>query len=208
MTDLSDRIALIDLDGTVADYDSALKEQLELLRSPNEPPYQDRYTQLTNPASGGELPYMEARRKLITRQPGFWRNLKRLNLGFDVVNIARDLGFKLHVVTKGPHSNGPAWSEKLEWAREHLPDATVHISGDKSVFYGRVLIDDYSPYFMAWLAHRPRGLVVCVAHPWNQQFAVRGANEHPNIFRYDGSNKDQLQEKLTRAYSRESGEKL
>ncbi len=65
-----DNIALIDLDGIVADCDGALREQQALLRSPDEPPFQDRYS------GGGEEPaYIEARRKLIQRQPGFWRNL-------------------------------------------------------------------------------------------------------------------------------------
>jgi 5'(3')-deoxyribonucleotidase len=199
MADDNDLIGLIDLDGTVADYDAALTEAQEAIRSPDEPPYRDRYS------GGSEPPYVEARRKMIQRQPGFWRNLKRLALGFDVVEELRRLEFQLHVLTKGPQSNGPAWGEKLEWAREHLEDATVTVTGDKSIVYGRVLVDDYSPYFTAWLRNRPRGVVVCVAHPWNEQYAVGGAAWRPDVLRYDGANREEMRALLRGARDREAG---
>ena len=205
MKEEADRIALVDLDGTVADYDKALTDAMQSIQSPREEPYANRYEEMTKRI---ELPHVEARRKMIQRQPGFWRRLERLDLGFEIVEDLRTIGYQLHVLTKGPHSNGPAWGEKLEWCREHLPDATVTVTGDKSIVYGRVLVDDFPPYFHAWLAQRPRGLVVCVAHPWNEPYARGGAGEHPNIFRYDGKNRAELSTLLQRAYARGSGEPL
>jgi len=198
MTDeITDNIALIDLDGTVADCEGALQEQQALLRSPDEPSFQDRYN------GGGEEPsYIEARRKLIQRQPGFWLNLAPIPLGFEIVKVLRAQGFGLHVLTKGPKDNSPAWGEKLTWARGHLPDATVTVTGDKSLVYGRVLVDDYPYYFEKWLKARPRGLAVCVAQPWNIKYAN---NSHPNVLRYDGTNRQELTERLFRAYTREPG---
>jgi 5'(3')-deoxyribonucleotidase len=198
----SDPIALIDLDSTVADYDKALREVMRSLEAPNEPAYADRYT------NGAEPAYIEARRKLVQRQPGFWRNLEKIPLGFEVVDELRRAGFKLHVLTKGPQKNGAAWGEKLEWSREHLPDATVTVTGDKSIVYGRVLVDDFPPYFLAWLANRPRGLVISVAHPWNEGFKKDGAQAHPNVLRYDGTDVIELREALRRARDRESGAPL
>jgi 5'(3')-deoxyribonucleotidase len=195
----TDAIALIDLDGTVADYDDQLQAQMRSLQAPNEPAYQDRYT-------GGQEPaYIEARRKMIQKQPGFWRNLRPLKQGFDVVDELRRLGFQLHVLTKGPQKNGPAWGEKLEWCIEHLPDAVVTVSGDKSLVYGKVLFDDYPPYFTSWLSHRPRGLVVCLAHPWNTEYAKGGEKEHSNVLRYGGMNLEELRGKLRRAFERPPG---
>jgi 5'(3')-deoxyribonucleotidase len=191
-----DSVALIDLDGTVADYDKALKAAMLTLQSPGEQPYGDRYT------GGTEPPYVEARRKMIQRQPGFWANLDRLPLGFEVVDELRQLGFGLHVLTKGPQSNSGAWAEKLDWSRKHLPDATVTVTGDKSLVYGRVLFDDFPPYFTKWLAVRPRGLVICLAHPWNEGFAKGGPQAHPNVIRYDGTDGIELREALRRAYER------
>ncbi len=215
--DIDDNVALIDLDGTVADYDKALRDAMLTLQAPNEPPYEDRYT------GGTEPPYIEARRKMIQRQPGFWRNLERLERGFEVVDELRTIGFGLHVLTKGPQSKhddpraySGAWAEKLEWSRRHLPDATVTVSGEKSLVYGRVLFDDFPPYFTKWLDVRPRGLVICVAHPWNAQYGrgmpaearLHGPSERPRVIRYDGTDIIELREALRRAYERAPGEAM
>ena len=74
--------------------------------------------------------------------------------------------------------------------------------------YGRVLFDDWPPYFEKWLAVRPRGLVVCLAHPWNAAFAKGGPKEHPNVVRYDGSDVLELRYALERAQGRAPGEHL
>lgn len=197
-----DMVALVDLDGTVADYDTAMRDAMRTLQSPEETLYGHRYPE------SGEPPYVEARRKMIQRQPGFWRKLKPLPPGFDVIDELRKLEFALHVLTKGPRSTPNAWSEKLEWCVEHLPDATVTISGDKSLVYGRVLFDDFPPYFEKWLVVRPRGLVVCIAHPWNEDFAKGGPKEHPNVLRYDGSDVLELRYALEKAQGRAPGEAL
>jgi 5'(3')-deoxyribonucleotidase len=198
-----DNIALIDLDGTLADYDGAMKAQQALLASPNEPPFTDRYDE-----GGKEPPHIEARRKMIQRQPGFWRGLKKLPLGFEVLTHLRIAEFNLHILTKGPQNNGTAWGEKLEWSREHVSDAVVTVTGDKSLVYGRVLVDDYPEYFEAWLKVRPRGQVICLPCAWNRDYAKGGRKEHPRVLSYDGSNLGELKLVIERARSRKSREAL
>lgn len=202
---LSDQVALIDLDGTIADYDAALTREMRLIQHPDEVPYSNRYE------AGGarvEINHVEARRKLIQRQPGFWRNLAPLPLGFEVVEELRALKFALHVLTKGPASTTSAWTEKADWCQKHLPDANVTVTQDKSLVYGRVLFDDFPPYFGPWLENRPRGLVVCLAHPWNEGFAKGGYQEHPNVLRYDGTNREELRARLQRVRDRQPREAL
>lgn len=205
MTDHTDRIALLDLDGTVADYDHGMRTEMRKLQSQNEPDYQHRGPE------GEELPYLEARRKLIQRQAGFWRNLQCIQAGFDVVNVLESVGFQIHVLTKGPKSTPNAWSEKVEWCNAYLPGRAVTISGDKSLVYGRVLVDDWPAYFESWLKVRPRGLVICVAQPWNMAYSEGGYEASSNVFRYEGSSsgkRDLLRSRIQAAYDRQPREEL
>ncbi len=204
-----DKVALVDLDGSAVDYDTEMKKELNKLRYPTEPPVVDRY--MDREANEiKEAPHLEARRKLVQAKPGFWRNLPRHPLGFHVIEELRALKFSLHVLTKGPGSSPGAWSEKFEWCKMHLPDADVTVTQNKSLSYGRVLFDDWPPYFIPWLKHRPRGVVVMVAHPWNANMSEILSNakaigvESPRIVRYDGTNLEEVRKELHWAYNRPS----
>lgn len=174
-TDPTPPLALIDLDGTVADYDHAMREALLKLQSPGEPPLEESLRE--SPA------WLEARQQLIKQSAGFWRNLPRIQRGFEVVAALRELRFRLMVLSKGPSKTSSAWTEKLLWSQEHLPDAGVAIISEpdaKGFFYGRVLVEDWPPFIKHWIAARPNGLVILIDHPYNRGF------EHPQVFRYVG----------------------
>jgi len=197
-----ERKGLIDLDSSVAAYAKKMREEQDKLRAPGEPAYVDALDHDQEP------PHIRARRKLIQRQPGFWRSLERIELGFDIVQMMRQIGFGLHVVTKGPRGTSNAWSEKLEWSTEQIPDASVTVTTDKSAIYGRAFLEDWPPYFRSWLMVRKNGLVICVAQPWNEDYAVGGRLQRPNVIRYDGSNRGEVERMLRRAYERKGGESL
>jgi 5'(3')-deoxyribonucleotidase len=194
-----EKTADVDLDGTVADYDKRMQEELEKLRSPHEPPPPDR-----SQANYEDGSHMSARRLLIKSQPGFWRNLPRIERGFEVVQVLREIGFGINVLTKGPKARSVllAWTEKAEWSAEHMPYASVTITQHKHRHYSRVLFDDWPDYWMPWARVRPRGLVISVAQPWNAGI------EHPNFIRYDGTNLQQVRERAQRAFDRKSREPL
>lgn len=172
-------LALIDMDGTLCDYQGALLRDLQSLRSPAEPLIGDE-----------DSPWQRAREAMIRRQPGWWRNLPRHQLGFDVLAELEALRFEIHVLTKGPAWAPSAWTEKLEWCQQHLPGVPVTITMDKGLVYGKVLVDDYPPYVERWLEWRPRGLVVLPAQPWNLGFT------HPSAIRYDGTNLGEIRAAL------------
>ena len=71
----SEPIALIDLDGTLADFNGAMKSQMAELATPFE---LTQYPNLENE----DLPWIKARRRLIKRQPGFWEGLTPIPEGF------------------------------------------------------------------------------------------------------------------------------
>lgn len=188
----NEKIALFDMDGTLADYDGQLLKDLKKISSPYEPPItgdKDIHS------IGG---YIESRRHMITSQVGWWLNLKKFQLGFDILELCKEVGFQIVILTKGPSTKFSAWSEKVEWCNKHLKEYIkgVTITNDKGLVYGRVLVDDYPDYITSWLKHRPRGLVIMPAHDFNKNF------KHPNVVRYDGTNLDEVRKRLLEQYNR------
>lgn len=179
-----DLIALVDMDGTIADFDGAMIRELQKLAAPGEEAFlgpDGRYL---------ELPHIKARRRAIRSKPGFWRTLPTYAPGFEIMAMLKSLGFRCHILTKGPKNEPAGWMEKVEWCRRHLPDTPVIITEEKSLVYGKCLVDDWSEYFLPWLEHRPRGLVVAPDHPWNRDV------DHPQVVRYTGTNAEVVRERL------------
>lgn len=186
-------IALIDLDGTVADFVGQMRRDLERLRAPEEPALDEIW-----PAPE----HLEARMDLIKAQPGWWRRLPVLEQGMRVIDLMRHLGFELHVLTKAPLRAFHAWTEKVEWCSEHLPDAFPTITHNKSLVYGHVLFDDYPKFMQAWLDQRPRGLGLMLKNEFNEDY------EHPQVIKFSGDNLGQVKRALEIARDREPGEDL
>ncbi|HLD01034.1 MAG TPA: hypothetical protein VJC39_04780 [Candidatus Nanoarchaeia archaeon] len=187
-----DNIALFDLDGTLADYDKAMRRDLDALAEPNEKIY---------PLYGPGIPdYIEERMDQIKRQPGWWSNLEKYPPGFEILRVCLDMGYKIHILTHGPLSKAFAWKEKVEWFHQHIipvvPNADITITRDKGLVYGKVLVDDYPPYMERWLKNRPRGLGVMPVNDLNKLFS------HPNVIKYDGTNLELVVQNLRQAYDR------
>lgn len=178
-----EKIALFDLDGTLTDYFKSLRRDLNAIKSPHEPELGDIFR--------NEL-HIEARRHMITSQVGWWLKLEKFQLGWDILEEVKKLNYKIVVLTKGPTNKYSAWSEKVEWCNKHLSEYIegVTITHNKGLVYGKLLVDDYPPYVEDWLKWRPRGLVIMPAHEYNKDF------RHPNVVRYDGTNMDEVIERL------------
>lgn len=166
-------VARIDLDGTVADFDRAMHDEMLALQAPEEKPFE--YGDLLN--FDGLPAHLEARMRLVKARPGFWRELKVIALGMEVVELMRYHGYKLEVLTKGPLRHPVAWAEKIQWVAKHIPDAGITITTDKGLSYGTCLFDDWPPYIERWLTWRPRGKVFMLDSPANKKFS------HPNVIR-------------------------
>ena len=189
-TDIQDRpaepIALFDMDGTLADFDKSMRAKLANLRSPGEDPRADE-------TAYEDVPYVKARRRLIKSQPGFWRDLERIPLGFQLLEEALAQRFMCQILTKQPRKIPAAASEKIEWCSQHVPDLPIHLSEDKGVVYGKLLCDDWPEYIERWLMWRPRGLVIAVAQPWNIDIEKRFPK---NVVRFDGGNFAYVRERM------------
>ena len=180
------QIALFDIDGTLADYDGRMRRDLRTLQAPYEPAYRlhDRHAPR----------YFDSRRDLIKAQPGWWLSLPTLRLGFDLLRLAQSLGFQVQILTKGPHNTASAWAEKVQWCHRYIgPTVKVTVTEDKSLVYGKVLVDDTPEYIVDWLAEHPAGWGILPAQPANKGFT------HPRAVRYDGTNLDAARAKMRAA---------
>lgn len=157
------KIALLDMDGTVADYNSAMTFELNKLKSEYEPDLVQHFMNNVDEEPG----YIAARRRLISSIHGFWKSLPVIPLGLGIYNRLLWTGFEVHVLTKGPPKKPNAWSEKLEWCRTYLPEAKVIIAEDKSLVYGDLLVDDWPNYYTAWQEAHPDKLVIIPDQVWN-----------------------------------------
>jgi hypothetical protein len=100
-------------------------------------------------------------------EAGFWANLQPRLEGFELLELIKDQGFQILVVTKGPPDSSVAWADKVAWCRRYLPGVPVVVTDDKSRVHGHVLVDDWMPYVDAWQAQWPKGLAIVPEQPWN-----------------------------------------
>ena len=188
-----EKIALFDLDGTLCNYDEVIERTYNSMKSPDEPPYKHF-------KHNEEPDYVKKRIRQIRNKKGWWENLPKLGLGFDILKVAKEFNFNIHVLTKGPASSYNAWTEKARWVKKNIkedyPEAKLTITEDKGLVYGTVLVDDWIEYVERWLTWRPRGVVIMPAHPWNKEYS------HPNVTRYDGTNINQVRKKMFLAKNR------
>jgi 5'-nucleotidase len=183
-------IALFDMDGTLADYEGRMRRDLKRLEGLDKTAY---------PLHDRTAPkYFGARLDLIKAQAGWWLSLPKLPLGFDLLQAARELGFQIQVLTIGPHDTPSAWSEKVQWCHQKLGRSVkVTVTEDKSLVYGKILVDDSPKYLLQWLEHHADGLGVVPAQPGNAGF------KHPNVIRYDGTNLEEVRTKMQSVIDRQ-----
>jgi 5'-nucleotidase len=187
-------IALFDMDGTLCDYNAGLYSALETLCSPSEP-------KISSLRDAPE--YIQRRMDLIRASSSWWENLPRFQLGWDILKIANNLGFRIMILTQGPKRNPESWAGKKKWIDKHLGrDTDITITRDKGLVYGKVLVDDSLEYAERWLNWRERGLVIMPSNESNKNYI------HPQVIRYDGTNPEIVSEAMKRARDRKRGEPL
>ena len=83
------------MDGTICDHDQSLFEGLEALRGPKELVYRP-------PIKNDTPEYIKNRADLIRASESWWENLPRIQLGWNVLKIARELDYRIMILTQGP----------------------------------------------------------------------------------------------------------
>lgn len=182
-----ENIALFDMDGTLCDYDGGLYSELEKIRSPSEPIF-------NSPITDDSPAYIRKRADIIRSSEEWWANLSKLKQGFDIWDLAGELGYRRVILTQGPRRNPYSWSGKKIWIDRNLgEDTDTIITRDKGLIYGKILVDDFPKYIKRWLDWRPRGLVIMPANGLNNDF------KHQQVIRYDGSNLNEVKSAMEKA---------
>ncbi len=195
MNDEKINIALFDMDGTLCDYDSVLRKGLEELKSPYEPELVENLREAPD--------YIKKRLDLIRSSVEWWEKLPRFQLGWDILEIAKELDYRIVILTLGSRSNPNSWTGKKNWIDINLGgEADITMTRDKSLVYGKVLVDDAPEHIEGWLKQRERGLAIMPAHNVNSGY------RHPNVIRYDGSNIEQVRKAMEIAKYRDGNESV
>lgn len=177
-----ENVALFDMDGTLCDYESHMLGFLESIKSPDEISYQPHF---------GRVPdYIQRRKDLISSSEEFWSEMPKFQLGFDVLKISRELGFRNMILTQAPRNKPKALSGKRMWLEKNLPDLDFTMTRDKGLVYGKVLVDDFPPYIEKWLEWRKNGVVIMPAGKHNEGYI------HKQLVRYDGTNLEEVKERM------------
>lgn len=178
----SEDIALFDMDGTLCDYDTALKKSMIALQHPDEPPYEGIPRE--NPPA-----YLRARADLIRSKTNWWADLPKFQLGFDIWELTKSMGYRHMILTQGPKRNPKSWMGKKMWIDKNIgQDVDITITRDKGLVYGKILVDDYPEYVLRWLEWRKRGLVIMPLQKHNESFS------HPQVVHYNGTNIDEIKD--------------
>jgi len=199
----SKKVGLFDLDSSLADFETALRDGLELLRSPDEPV-------ITNLWEAEKQLHIRNRMRLIKSQPDWWINLQPILSGLYIYRLAARIGFDNQVCTCGPKRHSVAWGEKVEWCHRHLDpsqEMVIHVTRDKSAIYGHFLFDDFPEYLEGWLEVRPRGIGIMLVNESNKNYShPRLVKYDPNKLVYNHTNLGQVEDVLKKIYLRQSNE--
>jgi FMN phosphatase YigB (HAD superfamily) len=184
-------IALFDLDNTLADFSGAMYRDLLSITDPK-----NVATEVAYSDSDSDPEWLKNRKSMIKKQPNWWLNLEPIPEGMELLKIAKEIGFKVHICTRGPKTLSDAWAQKVDWCQKHVPDEKLTITFDKSLVYGRVLVDDWPNYTTPWLNVRPRGTVLMPEKFWNSDY------KHDRVVKYSLGNMQAAIEALQAQYDR------
>lgn len=181
------KVALVDLDNTLVD----LQGQMD----------SDLHEVLGEDIKKISKKTLESVEYLIKNKFNWWAGLQPLPFGMSIVEELRKIGFEIVICSKGPRRVISAWTQKVQWVQMYVPDANIVLTQDKSLIYGRLLVDDWPEYIKPWLEARPRGIVLMPATRFNKKF------KHPRVYRME-KYEDLLAIKplLKKIYARKGGE--
>lgn len=179
-------IALFDLDNTLCKYDEAIERDYNLAKAPEDPIYSPE---------NRKYPHLRKLVDKIRTREGWWLELEKREEGFEILSVAIEVGFEIHIATQGPKGCPNAWGEKMQWVHKNVPGVKVTVTEDKSFVHGDVLVDDFPDFLDAWLARDEKRYGILCPTKYNQDY------EHESVFPYKYSRSD-IKERLESIYNK------
>lgn len=140
---MSKPIILVDMDGTIADFEKGRERLLKrLYPEMNVIPAEN----ITRFYGAEEYIYPEDQKKAyeVTLQPGFFFNLPIIRDSYSALLEMYEAGYDVQICTSPMRAAPDCELEKRAWIQKHFPwISKVHVTKDKHLIYGDILIDDH-----------------------------------------------------------------
>lgn len=173
-------VVLFDLDDTLCDTRGQRIRDLTKL-FPDEPINPDYI-------SPGCPPHMRKALRSIMSQPGWWENLPTLKDGFEIYELAKEVGLETQILSKAPETYPLAWTEKFLWCKRNVPGSKPTLTLEKFRYDGDILVDDWPSYVNTWLEENPKRRAILPLREWNRGYT------HARAIHYTGKNIEQIAE--------------
>jgi 5'-nucleotidase len=162
------KIALIDMDHTLVDYETAMHREVDKIIDTNESKgwtERAKYYGMVCPD------FRAARRELIWNNAGWWKNMPPLRIGALIRAILLTEGYKIVILTKAPYESLNAFTEKAEWCKVRFPEDTLLITNNrKDLVYGDIFVDDSPHNVEPWLNRWQTSRAILPVTPYNRGF--------------------------------------
>jgi 5'(3')-deoxyribonucleotidase len=151
------KIALIDVDGVLANIHGSLAEQMDcsFVHTWNSPQNSDE--------ANNQLNHIKSRQS-------FWEEVPRIQTGFEIVSLVKSHGYEVHFVSGIPKCGGRALVGKLNWINRAFPGYPFHLTQDRSILKAHLLVDDGPDFVKPFMQKNPGTKVLMPQWDYNQEF--------------------------------------
>jgi len=180
----SAKIALVDMDYTICNFQEPMELYLRSLESPEEIGKYD-YSNLWK--LEGEHPHIGKRIRTILSKHSFWANLKPIEAGLELYKYIAN-HFETYILTKALKECSLAWREKVDWLHRYIgKDIEIMVVTNKKLVHGDLLFDDMPENAEDFLRLNPNGRVIMPRREHNKHI-----NTKENVYVWNDSLKKDL----------------
>lgn len=159
------KIALIDMDYVLCDYQATMEPYLKSLESPEEV---DKYDYSNMWVLEKEYPHIKRRLHPIMSKQGFWTGLKPIDAGLQLYKYISER-FETYILSKALKNCSLAWKEKVDWLHKYIGNnIEIMLVTNKKLVVGDLLVDDMPENAEDFLKLNPKGRVIMPIRKHNE----------------------------------------